>query len=93
MSLVNFNGSEATHMACITCFTSITTTKNDWIINSEAKDHITPYVDLLDEIKQLEFPYQVELADGNYVSVTHSGKCILNGKLTFLMSYQTSSSI
>lgn len=91
MSLVNSmntkegsNESDATSLTGITCFTSISMSRNNWIIDSGATEHITPYADLLHEITEMSIPYIVVLPDVKRVPVTHSGKCIVSRNVALL---------
>lgn len=70
-------------MVGITCLAFITTNKIDWFIDSGATDHITPHVELLTDIKQLQIPYEVSMPNGTYVKLTH-GTCFGDGHITLL---------
>lgn len=81
MNLVNaMNAKEpdTTILSGITCLTSISMNKNDWIVDSGATEHITPYAELLREVRKLSIPYTVVLPNGDQVSVTCSGKCTVS---------------
>lgn len=87
LSLVNavcVKETDSSSLAGITCLTSIITAKTNWIIDSRAIEHITPYIELLHEVTKLSTPYTVLLPDGNHVAVTHSGKCSVSGDIVLV---------
>ncbi|CAM8902863.1 unnamed protein product [Rhodiola kirilowii] len=74
----------STHMAGIACLSSITLSKDCWIIDSDATDHSTPHVHLLTHLKALTVPYDVLMPNGERVLVTHTGTHYLNDKMKLL---------
>lgn len=70
MSLINaanVKESYTSSIAGITFLTSISMNKNNWIIDSGAMEHITPYAKLLHDMNRLPTPYTVILLNGNQV--------------------------
>lgn len=72
-------GSE--HMEDTICLNSIKIMENEWIIDSDATDHITPHGHLLQNLVRLKVPYSVILSNGCIVLVHTMGDCHLNNHL------------
>lgn len=47
VNAVNIKESDTTNIAGITCLTSISINKGNWIIDSGATEHITPHIEML----------------------------------------------
>ncbi|CAM8883292.1 unnamed protein product [Rhodiola kirilowii] len=74
------NGGNQTHdlMASIACLSSVKVSKDTWVIDSGATDHITPHAHLLTDLVSLQVPYSVIMPDGSRVMVSHTGSCLLS---------------
>ncbi|CAM8920521.1 unnamed protein product [Rhodiola kirilowii] len=69
------------HIAGITCLSSVKVSKDTWVIDSGATDHITPHAHLLSHVTSLKVPYSVLMPNGTRVMVTHTGTCVLNDSI------------
>ncbi|KAL8139079.1 hypothetical protein V2J09_005080 [Rumex salicifolius] len=56
--------------------------KDEWIIDSGASDHMSPYKDVFIETKRLEQSVTIVLPDGTVKSVDHVGDVYISPKLT-----------
>lgn len=82
MTLLDISDNDSFHLTGITCFASTTIDKYDWIIDTRANDHVTPFKELQTDITQLVVPFKVFIQDGLVIMVTHTGCCVLTQDAT-----------
>ncbi|VFQ94335.1 unnamed protein product [Cuscuta campestris] len=56
----------------------------DWIVDTGASDHMTPFEDILFDVYELPKPITVTLPDGNHKAVNKAGKVVLSSSLILM---------